>query len=74
VAKLREHRLGDLSGAIVAARRAAGLADRRRRFGFVDPAFDRALTARLVRLAKRNGSDGVAGMAAPQSPARSAAG
>jgi hypothetical protein len=74
VAKLREHRLGDLSGAIVAARRAAGLADRRRRFGFVDPAFDRALTARLIRLAKRNGSDGVAGMAAPQSPAGSAAG
>jgi hypothetical protein len=74
VAKLREHRLGDLRGAVVAATRAAGLADRRRRFGFVDPAFDRALAARLLRLAKRDGSGGTVGSTVPQSPAPSAAG
>jgi hypothetical protein len=74
VAKLREHRLGDLRGAFVAATRAAGLADRRRRFGFVDPAFDRALAARLLRLAKRNGSSGTVRSTVPQSPAPSAAG
>jgi tetratricopeptide (TPR) repeat protein len=73
VAKLREHRLGDLHGALAASRRAAELANRRRRFGLIDPVFDRALAARLVRLARRhdsaNGRRDV-----PQSPAASAAG
>ena len=55
IAKLREHRLGDPRGALAAARHAAELADRRRRIGFVDPAFDRALAVRVLRLARRAG-------------------
>jgi tetratricopeptide (TPR) repeat protein len=53
VAKLLEHRLGDAPGALAASRRAAELADRRRRSGFVDPGFDRALAVRLGRLTRR---------------------
>jgi tetratricopeptide (TPR) repeat protein len=74
VAKLREHRLGDLGGALVAARRAAALADRRRHVGFVDPAFDRALAARLLRLVRRSGSDASAVGTMPQTAAASIAG
>ena len=43
VAKLREHRLGDPAGAAEAARRAAALAERRRRLGMGDPAVERSL-------------------------------
>jgi hypothetical protein len=57
VAKLREHRLGDPNGALAAVRRAADLADRRRRVGFVDPAFDRALAVRRLRLVRRVGPE-----------------
>jgi tetratricopeptide (TPR) repeat protein len=53
VAKLREHRLGDLPGAFVAAERARALAVRRRGLGRVDPMLDRALVARLERLVRR---------------------
>jgi hypothetical protein len=73
VAKLREHRLGDLRGALVASRRAAELANRRRRFGLIDPVFDRALAARLSRLTRRHGS-GDPRSKPPQSAAASVAG
>ncbi|MEO5940752.1 MAG: ribonuclease H-like domain-containing protein [Candidatus Limnocylindrales bacterium] len=53
VAKLREHRLGDIAGALDAANRAVALAERRRRLGMADPVVDRALAARLDRLRRR---------------------
>jgi hypothetical protein len=53
VAKLREHRLRDLPGAIAAARRAGEVIDRRRRLGRYEPGLDQALGARLARLARR---------------------
>jgi tetratricopeptide (TPR) repeat protein len=53
IAKLREHRLGDLPGAFAAVDRALALAERRRRLGRVDPAVDMALARRLERLARR---------------------
>jgi hypothetical protein len=53
VAKLREHRLADLTGALDAASRAAALAERRRRRGLGDPIVDRALDVRLARLRRR---------------------
>ena len=53
VAKLREHRLGDLAGAFAAAGRARDLAERRRRLGRIDPPLDRALAVRLARLMRR---------------------
>jgi hypothetical protein len=53
VAKLREHRLGDLAGALDATHRAAGLAERRRRMGMGDPVVERALRVRLERLRRR---------------------
>ena len=53
VAKLREHRLGDPAGAATAARRAAALAEQRRRLGMGDPAVERSLAARIERLARR---------------------
>jgi hypothetical protein len=56
VAKLREHRLGDLAGALDATSRAMALAERRRRLGMGDPLIDRALTVRLDRLRRRSAS------------------
>ncbi len=53
VAKLREHRLGDLAGAFAAAGRARDLADRRRRMGRIDPPLDQAIAIRLGRLMRR---------------------
>ena len=53
VAKLREHRLGDLLGALDATGRAIAIADRRRRLGLGDPLVDRALATRLERLRRR---------------------
>jgi hypothetical protein len=53
IAKLREHRLGDRVGALDATRRAIVLAERRRRLGMGDPPVERALAARLARLARR---------------------
>ncbi len=53
VAKLREHRLGDLPGAFAAADRARHLAERRRRLGRIDPPLDRAIARRLERLVRR---------------------
>ena len=58
VAKLREHRLADLAGALDAAHRAAGLAERRRRMGLGDPVVERALAARLERLRRRTAQPG----------------
>ena len=69
VAKLREHRLGDLSGAVDATTRAIGLAERRRRLGMGDPIVDRGLATRLARLRRRTAA---AGSAEPgQAPLRS---
>jgi uncharacterized protein YprB with RNaseH-like and TPR domain len=53
VAKLREHRLHDLPGALAAAERARAVIDRRRRLGRFDPALDLAIVVRLARLARR---------------------
>jgi hypothetical protein len=61
VAKLREHRFGDLPGALVAADNARTVSDRRRRLGRIDPALDRALARRLGRLIRRLEAVGSAG-------------
>jgi hypothetical protein len=53
VAKLREHRLGDLAGALDATSRAVALAERRRRLGMGDPLIDRAIDKRMARLRRR---------------------
>ena len=53
VAKLREHRLGDVAGALDATSRAIALAERRRRVGMGDPIVERALAGRLDRLRRR---------------------
>jgi len=53
VAKLREHRIGDLPGALDATMRAIALAERRRRTGMGDPVVDRALATRIDRLRRR---------------------
>lgn len=53
IAKLREHRLGDVGGAIEATGRAAALAERRRRIGLGDPPVEAGLAMRLVRLRRR---------------------
>ena len=53
VAKLREHRLADLPGAIDAALRAEALAERRRRMGMGDPIVERAIRGRFERLRRR---------------------
>jgi hypothetical protein len=55
IAKLLEHRLGDLDGAIDATRRAAAISERRRRVGMGDPLVERAVLARLDRLRRRRG-------------------
>jgi hypothetical protein len=60
VAKLREHRLGDLPGALDATRRAMAQAERRRRLGMGDPITERALAIRLDRLMRRTAQPGVA--------------
>jgi hypothetical protein len=59
VAKLREHRLGDLPGALDATARAMALAERRRRLGLADPIVDRALDIRLARLRRRTAATSV---------------
>ena len=53
VAKLREHRLGDVAGALDATSQAIALAERRRRLGLADPLVDRLLAVRLDRLRRR---------------------
>lgn len=53
VAKLREHRLADLPGALDATRRAVALTERRRRLGLGDPVVGHALAKRLGRLQRR---------------------
>jgi uncharacterized protein len=58
VAKLREHRLADLAGALDAAHRAAGLAERRRRMGLGDPVVERAIATRVERLRRRTTQPG----------------
>jgi RNase H-like protein len=53
IAKLREHRLADVAGAIEATGRAAVMAERRRGLGLGDPLLDRGLAGRLSRLRQR---------------------
>lgn len=53
VAKLREHRLGDLRGAIAAVDRAYVVVERRRRLGRPDPRAEGTLAHRRARLASR---------------------
>ena len=78
VAKLREHRLGDLAGALDATGRAMALAERRRRLGMGDPSLDDALAIRVGRLrwriaaalverdqrSRRGGTSGIRGSSA----------
>lgn len=67
VAKLREHRLADLPGALDAATRATALAERRRRLGLGDPIVEQGLARRLDRLRRRSaGTPAVARTAARQ--------
>jgi hypothetical protein len=54
LAKLREHRLGDLPGAIEATHRGIALAERRRRLGRPEPALEIDLGRRLARLRVRH--------------------
>ncbi|MEJ7748960.1 MAG: ribonuclease H-like domain-containing protein [Candidatus Limnocylindrales bacterium] len=60
VAKLREHRLGDLSGAIEATQRGMATAERRRRLGRPEPALEIDLARRLGRLQARRARVGLA--------------
>jgi hypothetical protein len=53
VAKLREHRLADIEGALTATDRARRALIRRRQLGWPEPAIEAALAARLERLARR---------------------
>ena len=69
VAKLREHRLVDLPGALDATRRAVAWAERRRRLGMGDPVVDRGLATRLARLVRRT-DQLTAAVAAFASPTR----
>jgi uncharacterized protein len=64
VAKLREHRLGDLAGASDATSRAIALAERRRRLGMADPLIDRALAKRVARLTRRTATTAATSAAA----------
>jgi hypothetical protein len=68
VAKLREHRLADIAGALQAALGAGFVVEQRRRLGLVDPALERGLARRLERLRRRGGS----GVPAPTTPDQSA--
>lgn len=53
VAKLREHRLGDLAGALAAVDRAAAVVNRRRALGRLDPRIEGQLAHRRARLTGR---------------------
>lgn len=53
IAKLREHRLGDLPGALDATTRAGVLAERGRLLGRADATLDRAIAGRAARIRRR---------------------
>ena len=53
VAKLREHRLADIPGALAAVERGLALADRRRTLGMSEPALEHDLRHRWRRLRRR---------------------
>jgi uncharacterized protein YprB with RNaseH-like and TPR domain len=53
IAKLREHRLADRSGALAAAVDGLAVADRRRRLGLPEPALEADLARRIARLRAR---------------------
>jgi tetratricopeptide (TPR) repeat protein len=53
VAKIREHRLGDLDGALEAAERGLAATERRRRLGMPEPLLEADLRRRLERLVRR---------------------
>jgi tetratricopeptide (TPR) repeat protein len=53
IAKLREHRLGDLPGALDATLQARRLAERAHGLGRFDPVLERAIGLRLARLRRR---------------------
>jgi hypothetical protein len=53
LAKLREHRLGDVAGALEATLRGAAAADRRRQLALPEPALEADLRHRLARLQRR---------------------
>lgn len=73
VAKLREHRLGDLAGAMMAVDRAAAVLGRRRALGRLpEPRLETLLAARRLRLANRL-SAGRGREAPPATPVGSAA-
>ena len=53
LAKLREHRLGDVAGALDATLRGAAAADRRRQLALPEPTLEADLRHRLARLRRR---------------------
>jgi hypothetical protein len=53
LAKVREHRLGDLAGALEAVERGSRILDRRRRIGRPERALEADLVRRSIRLRKR---------------------
>ncbi len=53
IAKIREHRLGDLPGALDATARAGALAERARLLGRADGALDGAIAGRAARIRRR---------------------
>jgi RNase H-like protein len=53
VAKIRERRLRDVEGALVATERARLAAERRRRLGLPEPRLEVAIASRMARLARR---------------------
>lgn len=70
VAKLREHRVADLAGALDATTRAIAIAEKRRRLGLGDPVLERALAGRLDRLRRRTAAAAAATSAGGQPAGR----
>ena len=58
IAKLREHRLDDLPGALDGVRRGWAILERERQLGRPDPRLERALVHRAGRLRRRLGRRG----------------
>lgn len=54
IAKLREHRMGDLAGALAAALSGRAAAERRRHLGMPEPRLEADLQRRIVRLRRRS--------------------
>jgi len=69
IAKLREHRLDDLPGALDGVRRGWAILERERQLGRPDPRLERALVHRAGRLRRRMGRRGAARTSERDGPA-----